>query len=78
MQLPADRQLLCICRRIASVGIVLLFLVLLSVTMFLWRGYILYYPDPITDTVPSRFPVIAEGHPNSNSGMSTHELVTGW
>ena len=78
MKLPADRQLLCICRRIASVGIVLLFVVALNGITLGWRGYILNYPDPITDTVPSRFPVIAGGHTSNNSGMSTHELVTWW
>lgn len=76
MKLPDDRQLLCICRRIASVGIVLLFLLLLNVIVFGWRGYILNDPDPIADTVPSRFPVIAGGPPSSNSGIGTHELVT--
>jgi hypothetical protein len=76
MKLPADRQLLRICQQIAAVGIVLLFLVLFGVITFGWRGYMLNYPDAIADTVPSRFPVIAGGHPSSNSGMSTHELIT--
>lgn len=76
LKLPADRQLLCICRRIASVGIVLLFLLLHSVITFGWRGYMLNYPDSITDTVPSRFPVIVRGHMSSSSGMGIHELVT--
>ncbi len=49
---------------------------LLSVITFGWRGYILNYPDSITDTVPSRFPVIAGRHPISKRGMGTHELVT--
>lgn len=78
MTLPADRQLLCICRRIASVGIVLLFMAISSLIMFCWHGYLLNYPDPITDTVPSGFPVIVAGHSRSNSRMSTHELVTWW
>jgi len=76
MKLPADRQLLRICRRIASVGIVLLFVVLLNVITLGWRGYMLNYPDSITDTVPSRFPVIVGGLTSSESGMGTHELVT--
>ncbi|NGZ95530.1 MAG: hypothetical protein CV089_05250 [Nitrospira sp. WS110] len=76
MKLPADRQLLCICQQIAAVGIVLLFVVLFYVITFGWRGYLLDYPDPITDTVPSDFPVIAGGHRSSKSGVSTHELVT--
>ena len=76
MKLPADRQLLCICRRIAAVGIALLFLVLYSVITFGWRGYILNYPDSITDTVPSRFPVIVGEHRSSKSEIGTHELVT--
>lgn len=33
----------------------------------------LNYPDPIADTVPSRFPVIAGEHPSSNSGMAFRE-----
>lgn len=76
MKLPADRQLLCTCRRIASVGIVLLFLVLSNVITFGWRAYLLHYPDAITETVPSRFPVIAGGHTSSTSGIDTPELVT--
>lgn len=75
MKLPKDRQLLCICRKIAAVGLVLLFLVLFSAITFGWRGYILNYPAPITDTVPSHFPVIAEGHTDSDSGLRAHELV---
>ena len=78
MKLPADRQLLCICRRIASVGIVLLFLVLFSVITLGLRGCTLNYPDWITDTVPMRFPVIVGGLTSSESGMGTHELVTWW
>lgn len=76
MKLPADRQLLCICRRIASVGIVLLFVVLLNVITFGWRAYLLNYPNSITDTVPSRFPVIVGDYTNRSSGMGTYELVT--
>jgi hypothetical protein len=76
MKLPADRQLLCICRRIASVGLVLLFLLLFSVITFGWRGYILKYPDAMTGTVPLNFPVIAGGLTSSAGGMGTHELIT--
>jgi len=78
MKLPADRQLLYICQQIAAVGIVISFLVLFVVITLGWRGYLLNYPDPITDTVPSGFPVIAGGHTSSNSGMGAHELVTWW
>jgi hypothetical protein len=76
MKLPADRQLLYICQQIAAVGIVLFFVVLLSGITFGWRGYFLNYPEAITDTVPSGFPVIAGRHTSSNSGMGNHELVT--
>lgn len=76
MKLPADRQLLRICQQIAAVGIVLSFVVLFGVITFGWRGYILNYPNPITDTVPSRFPVIAWGHTSREVGMGTHELIT--
>lgn len=76
MQLPTDRQLLRICQQMAAVGIVLLFLVLFAVITFGWRAYMLKDPDSITDTVPSRFPVIVRGHMSSSSGIGTHELVT--
>ena len=72
MKLPADRQLLYICQQIAAVGIVLLFVMLLGVITFGWRGYLLNTPDSITDTVPSQFPVVATGH------TGDHELVTWW
>jgi hypothetical protein len=76
MKLPADRQLLYICQQIAAIGIVLLFLVLLSGITFGWREYILSFPELITDRVPSNFPVIVGRHPNSNRGMGDPELVT--
>lgn len=75
MKLPKDRQLLCICRKIAAVGLALLFWVLFSMILFGWRGYILNYPDSIADTVPSGFPVIVVKHTSSNNGVRTHELV---
>lgn len=61
MKLPPDRQLLRICQQIAAVGIIMLFVMLFGLITFAWRGYILNFPDSITDTVSSRFPVIAQG-----------------
>ncbi|MDH4081883.1 MAG: hypothetical protein OEU68_18975 [Nitrospira sp.] len=65
MKLPADRLLLRICQQIAAVDIVLLFVVLFIMIMLGWRGYILNFPEPMTDTVPSHFPVIAVGYTSS-------------
>ena len=76
MKLLTDRQLLRICQQIAAVGIIPSFVVLFVMIMFGWRGYILNFPEPIVDTVPSHFPVIAVGYTRSINGMSTQELVT--
>lgn len=76
MKLLTDRQLLRICQQIAAVGIIPSFVVLFVMIMLGWRGYILNFPEPMTDTVPSHFPVIAVGYSGSTNGMGTQELVT--
>ena len=75
MKLPPDRQLLRYCKRIAAVGMFLLFILLFYGITFGWHAYILTFPAPVTDPVSARFPVIVARTTANEDGMGPTQLV---
>jgi len=73
-----EGRALYICSQIATVVLAVFFVGLFFGSGVGWLLYSLKYLEPITDEVPSSFPIIVKGTRGTEGGKGVAELITWW